>query len=1439
VIVRRHPTSKTFNQLRRAGPALPLAFAVALALVACTFDPLDGWAPPRSGTFQVGDPVGGGSDAFAGDALPEQPRPFRVRTIEPEFGDPQGDELVLIRGSGFVSNTAVYFGDLPGNFTQTHSDEMIFTRTPRHPAGVVDVVLVHPDGREAVLRGGFLFGTPTEIHSVTPARGPTVGGTPVTVRGEGFHDDTHIVLGGRLLIAARRIDAQTIVGITAGLDRGFAAGPVDVIASSPFGAATLFDGFAYEEDLSLDGVTPAAGPAAGGNLVLVEGAGFGPDARVFMAPHGSGSGVGGAYVVPGAGLPEGDFVEARVVERAADGRALRVRVPEGAPGRVDVLVSVPGSGSALQTAAYTRLTTQPSQGDLRLRSVHPPTGHPRGGNEVVLAVSGLAGPVIPAVSFGAQPALVVDVDRALGAIVAVAPAGAPGPVTVRVAVGGDETFVPAGYRYLDVPVIHAVEPAEGPFEGGTPVTIRGSGFMQPATVRVGGLLAAEVQVVDDATITAVTPPGAPGLSDVRLAFGDRAAAARVAVLPEAFHYTYPELALFAVSTSQGAVAGGTYVELYGAGLPVRPGVRFGERLAVDATRLSPSRIVAYTPAGRAVGAVDVAVFGPGTTSILSRAFRYFDPYGDGPGTWGGPIRGAVNVTVVAQRTMERIPNGVVILDHDPDGPYRGFTNAQGQVTLSGPGLRGRRTVTATALNFDAQTFVSVDAANVILVLTPDVPPDQGTTPGQTLPSGALGGRVAGVVKYVPVPLASCDDALESAFPLCLPCEVDEDCRQAYELGGEIDLLDLRCSDLGEQGLRCTSACGEGCPDGFACSRLASVARCLPSVGRRRSRCEVTRRSPFWLRETPEVEVDPETGVFALDTRLGEVAIVCLGGYEDWETGEFVPTRMGVRRNVVPKSGDVVTAQDVQLNIPLTRTLHFRFDPPLPADLEPDFARLGVHMDLGADGVYTLGADLAVADDGTFTLNGVPERFTDELADATLSLFGGRYTRGDVSTTPYTEVIVERIADVDLARRAILVLAPEEPGRFVEDAPTPTRAPRAVYTLPDGARLVAGDGGLLLWGGLNGSWAPQPPLGTTAINAIHGSAGDAVAAVGDGGAFYHHDGFGFRKLSAPTTRDLRGVYVAGPERMIAVGEHRIVEYDHGEWTVLRLFAPLHAVAGRHWEDVLAVGEDGVMLHRGADGWRYLTPVTTAHLYGVWLGQESAAGFVVGAGGTLLAAAAGAFERVAWESDLGFAPTGDLLAVFGVEQGPGALDVMVVGDSGVAVQFDGRRWRAVAGAPPEQRLTAVHRSRAEARWTAVGPRVFPVGPLLPVPRFSVPETYDPTDPAFAGDLDSAPRLWDGRVVRFEVAPGAPARATLVNIASATGANRWRVLVPGHLREFQLPDLVRAFGFSPVPAVGRLRLRAQRALWPHFDIDSFRNTGSSYADWKSWTYDYRFAK
>ncbi len=96
----------------------------------------------------------------------------------------------------------------------------------------------------------------------------------------------------------------------------------------------------------------------------------------------------------------------------------------------------------------------------------------------------------------------------------------------------------------EAPSIVSIIPTSGPDTGGTFVTISGTGFVDGAEITIDNVNATDVNFINDATITAVTPAHAAGTHDVTIINPD----SQFATLPLAFSFITP--------TSSGGGGGG-------------------------------------------------------------------------------------------------------------------------------------------------------------------------------------------------------------------------------------------------------------------------------------------------------------------------------------------------------------------------------------------------------------------------------------------------------------------------------------------------------------------------------------------------------------------------------------------------------------------------------------------------------------------------------------------------------------------------------------------------------------------------------------------------------------------------------------------------------------------------------------------------------------------
>ncbi|HEX8440228.1 Ig-like domain-containing protein, partial [Archangium sp.] len=183
--------------------------------------------------------------------------------------------------------------------------------------------------------------------------------------------------------------------------------------------------------MTISGLSPREGPAAGGTDVVISGTGIDQDVEVRFA---------------------GTLVDR--FEVAPDGTSVRVRTKAGLAGAATVELLNPTSKvSARRTGAF--LYTQP----LSLASVTPNRGPASGGTRVVLQGTGFTTGGLTRVTFDGVPALRVRV-LGTGRIEAVTPNGLRGPADVKV-INPDNTSVTltGGYTF-DQPTGSAVATRE-------------------------------------------------------------------------------------------------------------------------------------------------------------------------------------------------------------------------------------------------------------------------------------------------------------------------------------------------------------------------------------------------------------------------------------------------------------------------------------------------------------------------------------------------------------------------------------------------------------------------------------------------------------------------------------------------------------------------------------------------------------------------------------------------------------------------------------------------------------------------------------------------------------------------------------------------------------------------------------------------------------------
>jgi large repetitive protein len=542
----------------------------------------------------------------------QQTTNITVQGVTPSAGPLASGTAVTITGTGFTTATLVDFGTTAATSFTVNSPTQITAISPAETAGTVDVTVTSPAGTSATsATDRFTFVAAPTVTAVSPAAGPLSGGTSVTITGTNFTGATLVDFG---TVPAVKVVVVSATQITAN-SPAEAAGTVDVTVTSPGGtsASSAADHFAYTVAPVVTGVSPAAGPLAGGTSVTI-----------------TGTGLSGATLVD-----FGSVAATKVV--VVSPTQITATSPAEAAGTVDVTVTTAGGVSATSTADQFAYLIAPT-----VTAVSPIVGPLSGGTLVTITGTNFTGATL--VDFGTIAATNVIVVSPTQ-ITAISPAEAAGMVDVTVTGPGGVSTTSAAdqFTYTAAPTVTAVSPTSGPLAGGTSVTITGTGLTGATVVDFGSVAATNVVVVSDTQITATSPAGAAGTVNVTVTTPGGVSASSPA---DHFAYVLAPVVL-SVTASAGPSAGGVAVTITGTGFTGATAVNFGAFAGTNLVVVSATQITVTSPA-EAAGKVDVIVAGPGGMSALSPADQYTfvaAPDVTGVTPAAGPLAGGMSVTI--------------------------------------------------------------------------------------------------------------------------------------------------------------------------------------------------------------------------------------------------------------------------------------------------------------------------------------------------------------------------------------------------------------------------------------------------------------------------------------------------------------------------------------------------------------------------------------------------------------------------------------------------------------------------------------------------------------------------------------------------------------------------------------------------------------------------
>ncbi|QDK77941.1 T9SS type A sorting domain-containing protein [Spirosoma sp. KCTC 42546] len=499
---------------------------------------------------------------------------------------------------------------------------------------------------------------PPFITSISPASGPTTGGTPVTLTGLNFGNTSALVtIGGRPSSVSSQSPTQLVVTRPAGQ---VGAQPIVVTAGGQISNSLSFTYVA--EAPKLTSITPNHGSTSGGTSLTLTGTGLSASGVVS---------IGG--------------VMASITGSYSD-TAITVNVPSGEGIKREVTVTVGGQFSNALEFDYDAPT---------ITSISPNHGSTSGGTSLTVlgtsfgtsgfvTIGGITAPVTGSYS---HTAVVVNLPAGQGtnlpvqmtvsgqsstssvtfnydapALISVSPAtgtsgntveligtslGASGTVTVG---GVSATVVSGGWGHTHVsfllpsgqgtnqpvvvtrtdgqvsnsllfsynpPTITVITPASGPTTGGITLTLMGTNFgVQSASVSIGGQ-AASVSAQSSTQLVVTSPAGQAGAQPVVVTVGGQVSNS------VSFSYVAVAPTLTSLIPNHGSTSGGTSLTLTGTNLGSNSQVSISGVTAPVTASYSTTAVVVISPAGQGLDQTVVLTSGGQFSNSLS--FDYDAP----------------------------------------------------------------------------------------------------------------------------------------------------------------------------------------------------------------------------------------------------------------------------------------------------------------------------------------------------------------------------------------------------------------------------------------------------------------------------------------------------------------------------------------------------------------------------------------------------------------------------------------------------------------------------------------------------------------------------------------------------------------------------------------------------------------------------------------------
>ena len=362
------------------------------------------------------------------------------------------------------------------------------------------------------------------LTGISPASGPTAGGTLITLTGQDFSASPTVMIGG---LAATVQPGGSATSVVVSLPAGEGTNLQVVLDAGGIYSNAL--AFSYLPP-AISGVSPGTGPTQGGTTLTVTGSNFGLNPSVFVGPS-----------------------FAPVISTSHT--QLTCILPAGQGQNVQLVVFVGGQLSAAASFSY----TAPA-----ITSLSPANGPVAGGTPITINGSNFG--TSPVVTFdGVVVPSTADAVTPHNKLHITSPSGSGTARKIAVVASG-QLSNSVSFNY-DGPTLYGINPATGSTSGNFPVTLTGANFGLNPVVTVNGVGATVLPGASDGSLVFTFPAGQGSGREVRIMNSERQYSS--------IFFSHPPPSITGLSPTSAPTSGNVPITITGQNFGTSPTVTLG------------------------------------------------------------------------------------------------------------------------------------------------------------------------------------------------------------------------------------------------------------------------------------------------------------------------------------------------------------------------------------------------------------------------------------------------------------------------------------------------------------------------------------------------------------------------------------------------------------------------------------------------------------------------------------------------------------------------------------------------------------------------------------------------------------------------------------------------------------------------------------------------